>query len=246
MPNTIKLLIPIVLGIAAAVVNFMVLSKSYEQVQFVATTGVIEKGDSFTGKIETKGVPSGLAGSLASVAIPAKSRGLLSGQTATRTLQPGDLILYRDTTINGSPPMDFRDDREVAKPVPLDGNRLGGASVGDHAWFTIPGFEKSESSSGRNTSYTGESQKIGPFRILAIGQQMDVSSDQKSGFISDEITIAYIPGVGTLPATVYQGKNEPKGYWNPQHANTLLKYLAARATSDGKLKMLDIEFKPAR
>lgn len=246
MPNTIKLLIPIVLGIAAAVVNYMVLSKSYEQVQFVVTTGVIEKGDSFSGKIETKGVPSGLAGSLANVAIPAKSQGLLSGQKATRDLQPGDLILYRDTTINGSPPMDFRDDREVAKPVPLDGNRLGGASVGDHAWFTIPGFEASKSSTGRNVAYTGNSQKLGPFRIIALGQQMDVSSDQKSGFTSDEVTIAYIPGAGNRAATVYQGKNDPKGYWNPQHADILLKYLAARATSDGRLKMLDIEFKPMR
>ena len=246
MPNTIKLLIPIVLGVVAAIVNYMVLSKSYEQVQFVVATSAIEKGDSFSGRVETKGVPSGLAGSLASAAIPAKSQGLLSGQKATRNLQPGDLILYRDTTINGSPPMDFRDDREVAKPVPLDGNRLGGASVGDHAWFTIPGFERSESSTGRNVAYKGQSQKIGPFRIIALGQQLEVSSDQKSGFTSDDVTIAYIPGVGNKAASVYQGRNDPNGYWNPGHADILLEYLAARATSDGKLKMLDIEFKPMR
>ena len=207
---------------------------------------MIEKGSSFSGKIETKGVPVNLAGSLASMAIPSTSQGLLSGQRSTRDLQPGDLILYRDTTINGAPPMDFRDDQEVAKPVPLDGNRLGGASVGDHAWFTIPGFERSENSSDRKLAFTGQAQKIGPFRIIAIGQQTNVSSNQKSGFTSDEVTIAYIPGVGNRPASVYQGRNAPEGYWNPQHADILLKYLAARASSDGRLKMLDIEFKAMR
>jgi len=246
MPNTIKLLVPIVLGVVAAIVNYMVLSKSYEQVQFVVARDVIEKGEQFSGRIETKGVPSGLSGSLASMAIPAKSQGLLSGQKATRDLQPGDLILYRDTTINGSPPMDFRDSREVAKPVPLDGQRLGGASVGDHAWFTIPAFEKSDSSTGRNIVYSGVTQKLGPFRIIAIGEQMNISSDQSSGFNSDHVTIAYMPGSGNQPATVYKGKSDPEGYWNPEHANILLKYLEARATSDGKLKMLDIEFKPMR
>ncbi len=234
MPNTLKLLIPIGLGIAAAIINFVVLSSSTKPVKFVVAKKDIKKGEYFVDNVEEADVPVGMAGSLKEVAIMHADRGLLSGQRATRDISAGDIILYRDTAIKGSPPPDFRTASERAKPVPLDGHRIYGSSIGDNIWFVVPGFEKVEGRNERDAKYVGASQKLGPFRIIAIGEKTTTVSDEKGerySYNSDSVTIAYDP------ASEDQAQKAM--------VDTLLAFLEAKEKDTSrKLKMLGVEFKP--
>jgi hypothetical protein len=231
MPNTIKLLIPIGLGIAAAIINFVVLSSATQPVKFVVAKKDISAGESFKDKVTVVDVPIDMAKSLKDVAILHDDRGLLSGQTAKRNIAEGDIILYRDTAIKGNPTPDFRTSTERARAIELDGLEIYGAAIGDSIWFDIPGYQKAEGTDMGEEKYTGPTQKIGPYRILGIGTQMNTNDSARTSSRSTTVTIAYEPDLKL-------DKNNM--------VKTLLEYLEVKKKdTSGALEFLAVEYKPS-
>ncbi|MDC0936629.1 SAF domain-containing protein [Pirellulales bacterium] len=159
MSTTLKLLIPAVLGMAAAGINWVMLSSRAGTVQFVAATREIEAGEYLSQEdVQPIELPLQFQ-SLVDTAIPYSEVGLLAGQVAQRSLSPGDLLFFRDTTIRGLPidrrageELFFVDISDVAV-VP----RL--MRIGYYVWFRVP---EDPSIANSTTNWTG------PFRIVSV------------------------------------------------------------------------------
>ena len=195
MSNTLKLLIPVGLGIVAAIINFIVLSSSTAEVTFAVASEDIPIGASFDGKVDKVGIPKNNASGLLEkkVAIQYKNSGVLRGQKAsTRELKKGDLILYSDFDIRDNNSIDYRKNNEVARTIQLDGNQIFASNIGDRIWFEIPKYSRVTTDSNDVNVFRMEGipEKIGPYRIIGIGSQVASQSDGYS-FNGDSVTVAY-------------------------------------------------------
>ena len=193
MSNTLKLLIPILLGIAAAIVNFIVLSGATTEVSLVVAANDIRVGDLFDGNYEKIAMPQNHVSGLLDhrVAIKFANAGVLSGQrSSVRNLKKGDLILYSDFDIRDSVAIDFRKNDEVARTIQLDGNRIYAANIGDWIWFEIPKYNRQAADPQGNFRFESVPEKIGPYRIIGIGSQVEAQSEGYT-FKGDSVTVAY-------------------------------------------------------
>ncbi|MCC9608583.1 hypothetical protein LOC68_09540 [Blastopirellula sp. JC732] len=98
MSHTLKFLIAVVIGIVAAGLNWFYLNSKTSPRQYVIAKADIKQGDPITDdqldKVEIAGDKSKLDKSF----IPYESREILTGQTAPRDYQQGDVFFYRDLT----------------------------------------------------------------------------------------------------------------------------------------------------
>ena len=181
MKNSLKLIIPLVLGLIAGVFNYMALKSSVEEVSFIKAKSAIQIGEMFTSdKVEKMTIMKQHAEGLADSAIRYADIGLLSGQVATRRLYAGDVILYRDTGGLTGEIYDFREGDEAALPVSLDGIPTPPKMrVGDLVELKIP--------ASANDS-EGSSKWIGPFRLVSVGKTI---SNQNQVTESKRISVAY-------------------------------------------------------
>jgi hypothetical protein len=181
MKNTLKLVIPLVLGLIAGMFNFLALKSSVQEVSFVKATREIPIGETFDeGSVEELPLMSKYAESLKNTAVLYKDLGLLSGQRATRTIQAGDIIFYRDTESLQGEIYDFRDGDTAALPVSLEGvTTPPKMRVGDRVELKIP----VENGEGAPTS-----RWIGPFRLVSVGQEISNSTEVSE---STRISVAY-------------------------------------------------------
>lgn len=180
---TIRLVIPMALGLAAAGINWMMLASKAGTVQFVAATRDLEAGDPLTpADFEPIELPLQFAG-LNATAIPYAEVGLLAGQVAQRALTRGDLLFFRDTTIRGLP-LDRRDGEELffvdISNVPVVPRLV---RVGYYIWFRIP----SDRGEG------GDPLWAGPFRIVSVDSVI-ASDEQHATRQPEAVTVAYRRG----------------------------------------------------
>jgi hypothetical protein len=178
--NTLKLVIPLVLGLLAGVFNFMALKSSVKEIQFIKATQDIPIGASFgAGSVDKLTILSQHAEDLKEAAVLYKDIGLLSGQTATRTIRAGDIIFYRDTEGLPGEIYDFRKGDEAALPVRLDGvTAPPKMRVGDYVELKIPGDSDDPESVPK---------WIGPFRLVSVGATISTLSKSKD---SKRISVA--------------------------------------------------------
>ena len=180
MKNLVKFIVPLLLGIGAAVFNFVVLSNSVKKVSFIKATQEIKIGDEFADKVERLEVLDQHATSLKEAAVRFSDIGLLRGQTATRNLQPGDVVLYRDTGGLVGQIYDFRGDEIAALPVSLDGiTTPPRMNVGDLVQLKIP---------PKLGDAPDATRWIGPFRLLSVGSEISNTAEVGE---SRRISIAY-------------------------------------------------------
>ena len=181
MKNTLKLIIPLVLGLIAGVFNYMALKSSVKEVSFIKAKSTIQIGETFSSdKVEKMTIMAQHAEGLSDSAIRFADIGLLSGQVATRRLHAGDVILYRDTGGLTGEIYDFREGDEAALPVSLDGIPTPPKMrVGDLVELKIPATAGDPESS---------SKWIGPFRLVSVGKSI---SNQTQVTESKRISVAY-------------------------------------------------------
>lgn len=180
MKNTLKLVIPLILGLIAGLFNFLSLKSTVQEESFVKATRQIEIGEPFDeGAVEELPLMSKYAESLKNTAVLYKDLGLLSGQRATRTVHAGDIIFYRDTESLQGELYDFRKGDVAALPVSLEGvTTLPKMRVGDRVELKIP----LESGSGTASRW------IGPFRLVSVGEEISNSTEARE---SNRISVAY-------------------------------------------------------
>ena len=180
MKNTLKLVIPLILGLLAGTFNFMALQSSVQKVKFIKATQDIQQGQAFEGSVEELEIPAQYCVSLEETAILYQDIGLLSGQVATRTIRAGDVILYRDTEGLQGEIYDFRDGDVAALPVSLNGIPTPPKMrVGDYVELKIPAKPGDSDQS---------SKWIGPFRLVSVGNEIN---NQKEISESARIAVAY-------------------------------------------------------
>ncbi len=189
MSYSIKLLVPIGLGLLAAAINWGTLYSGTRPVNFVQVSKPLRVGDIFRGDV------------LASVALPAtyskldrtavlwEDRGILSGQIVQRDLEPGDIVFLRDTSIDGAQ-LRLREG-ETAFLVSLHGVNPSPAllRVEHLVRFRIPAVEEHP-----------QPEWVGPFRLVSVGSTLTDGIDRKSGNQSiDQVTIAFPPEATRSP-----------------------------------------------
>lgn len=181
MKNTLKLVIPLILGLIAGVFNFLALKSAVQEVSFVKAKIAIEIGESFdAGAVEELPLMSKYAETLKDSAVLYRDLGLLSGQRSTRSIQAGDIIFYRDTESLQGEIYDFRDGDLAALPVSLEGvTTPPKMRVGDLVELKIPGDPKDATSATR---------WIGPFRLVSVGEEISNATEVSE---STRISVAY-------------------------------------------------------
>lgn len=181
MKNTLKLVIPLILGLIAGVFNYMALKSSVKEVSFIKAKSSIQIGEKFTSdKVEKMTIMAQHAEGLSDSAIRYADIGLLSGQVATRRIYAGDVIFYRDTGGLTGEIYDFREGDQAALPVSLDGIPTPPKMrVGDLVELKVPAKLGDPESS---------SKWIGPFRLVSVGKSI---SNQTQVTESKRISVAY-------------------------------------------------------
>jgi hypothetical protein len=180
MNYTVKLLIPIGLGIAAAVINWMAISARTRPIEFTTVARAFKVGETITtDELQPVEVPAHLAARLMDTAIPYKEKGTLSGQVVLRQLEPGDLILWQDKPIEG-PRIDWQERDQRAVTVPLSGAEIPPIRVGDWVSFLIPVPDEH----GRDVR-----RWVGPFRLVTVGDQRTFGAAATQRF--DHVTVAF-------------------------------------------------------
>ncbi len=181
MKNTLKLVIPLILGLIAGVFNFLALKSAVQEVSFVKAKIAIEIGESFdAGAVEELPLMSKYAETLKDSAVLYRDLGLLSGQRSTRSIQAGDIIFYRDTESLQGEIYDFRDGDLAALPVSLEGvTTPPKMRVGDLVELKIPGDPKDATTTTR---------WIGPFRLVSVGEEISNATEVSE---STRISVAY-------------------------------------------------------
>lgn len=186
MSYTVKLLIPIGLGILAAVINWMILSAQVEPVDFITVNRTIPVGQLISpDDLLPLELPAKFRQQLSKTAVPYEDRGLLSGQTPRRTLEPGDIVLYQDTPLRG-PVLDLREG-ETAVVVPLGKSALptGVLVVGQMVSFRIPVRDT-------EASEPGTLRWVDPFRLVTVGGQRTVDrAGRSSATRIEQVSVAF-------------------------------------------------------
>ena len=161
MNHTIKLIIPIGLGIAAAVVNSMVLSAQTKPVKFVRAASDIPRGQVFTqDNLEVLEFPGIDARGLSKSAIPWSEVGILLGQRAVRDLVAGDVVFFQDFGVRGAE-LNIRPG-EVANQISIRELNLSDSTliVGAQVMFRLRPNEGDEA------------EWFGPCRLIAVGNRL--------------------------------------------------------------------------
>ncbi len=186
MNYTIKLLIPMILGLAAAGINWMMLSSKAGTVQFVSATRDIEAGETLNrNDFQSVDLPLQFQ-SLTETAIPYSEVGLLAGQVAQRSLAHGDLLFYRDTPIEGL----FVDRREGEELFFVDVSDVALVPrlmrIGYYIWFRVP---------AKASKLPTSPEWVGPFRIVSVGSLISNDGEVEKRTPAT-VTVAYKMGAG--------------------------------------------------
>lgn len=233
--NWLKLGIPVLIGVAAAALNYYAMSGVQKTSPFVVVKDDVKAGDRFEEENLDKVDLPGDQGAMAQTAIPYDGRAVLYGRPALRDLKKNDLVLWRDAT--PSPGDLTARPGEEALPVSLEGLHVEPKliQVGDQIGFLIvnPPPPPTSPTPPKPTEPPKpvEPEYIGPFRVLSIGDVVNRRpGDSKEARGGDVRTITI--------ALKLDGKSIAD--------DNMRKFLAAKYTEpeSGRRRILDVVLHP--
>ncbi len=183
MSYTVKILIPIGLGIVAAILNLVVLNGRTKPVSFIKVNRDIKYGEPIEGSVlEELQLPAEFS-HLKDTAVPFEDLGVLIAQPAQRDLTKGDIVFLRDIAIRGER-IDLRSG-ETAFPLTLRDVEIPSVilQIGNELEFKVK-------PSGANNA-NAEPIWVGPFRLLSVGDKVSNDENSKTGSTSPTITVAF-------------------------------------------------------
>jgi len=172
----LRLLVPIGIGLAAGLLNWMALSAEVARFDYVRL-----KTDVRAGELLEDGLFESIEcnADWKTTAIPYARRGILYGLAVPRDLKQGDLLLWRDVRSSGN--LDLKAG-ETALNLSLDGIPFepGLIRIGSHLGFAIGSRPDEEG----NRIFPDNFELLGPFRIVSVGErtndgESDLSTDSR-------------------------------------------------------------------
>lgn len=180
MNYTLKLAIPLGLGLAAALVNMMVLKARTNAVTFIQAAEFIPLGQPFTlENLKELPLPGTQADLLKDTAIPYESLGTLLGQSALRDFEQGDIVFFRDFDLQGET-LQLRPG-EVAQPLAISGLDVPPKilRIGFELDFLM------------QLDPNAQAEWVGPLRVVSVGDRVANSIEgQGSGGSANVILVA--------------------------------------------------------
>jgi len=197
MNTTIKLALPLVLGLAAFISNYFFLNAKLKVRTYTVLKADVAKGEPFTPENMLEIRVEGGIDETMPTAVPFSESAVLINQIAARDMKAGELLLWRDAA---PPAREFvsNDESERELSVSLDNVQVvpGTIRVGDQITFTLavtrpPSADQSAASppasdtgsavfvrppragqtGGPTTTVSYEI--IGPFRVTSVGGQLN-------------------------------------------------------------------------
>jgi len=161
MTYTLKLLIPIGLGVVAAAINWIAMSSATQPIKYVQASMDLKEGQRFgVDNLAAIELPSTFK-NLKDTAIPYEHIGVLYGQRVRRNLKKGDILFWRDSP-EGGPRIGLMEDEEI-HPVSIENVDCIPSlmRIGDEVSFRFlpmaPG---------------GQAVWVGPFRVVSVGPRL--------------------------------------------------------------------------
>ena len=185
MNYTIKLLIPIGLGLLAGFLNWLSVSNRTRPVAYTTVNKPIRAGETIaTDDLKPLPIPADIGEPLKDTAVPFSEKGTLSNQVALRDLEVGDILFWRDTPIKG-PQIDWRKSDRSAVVVDLGRAAVPPLKTGDSVDFYLPLH------GGEPGTAVGQRGWVGPFRLVTVGRHRVASSDSARSDRIDQVTVAF-------------------------------------------------------
>lgn len=182
MKSLVRLTIPLVLAIAAAVGNQMYLSKKLATESYVAVSKPFRAGD---GKRITKDdlakIDAHVADGGVLKAVKWGDRAILIGAPVRRDFEAGELVLLSDIRLGKS---DLRlQDGEVALVISLSGVDVEPSllRVGRDVGFVVHSQETDEGIGSGMKSSTLPQVELGPFRLISVGDDTETETVSDDG-----------------------------------------------------------------
>lgn len=166
MSYSVKLLIPLALGVLAALTNLTVLSARTKPVEYLRVTRDIPAGEPITElDLAALPMPGPEAAPLKETAVAYAERSNFLGQPALRDFLAGDIVFYRDFPTQGDV-LTLRPG-ELAQPISLDGAEVPPAIMRIGQWVKLIVRLKDDQ----------PTQQVGPFRLVSVGDRVRNNSD---------------------------------------------------------------------
>ncbi len=178
------LVIAIVLGLAAAVLNWFYLVRQSQQVEEIAFIGIhpdqyVERGERLRNEhLVPVHIPRNAVRNMREFAVLDSARATVVGQAVSRPLEGGRLLLQDD--LDTPPPALTLAANERIMWIPVD-NRSFVPSLltpGDMVTFKVtrsgptPAGSPVDPETGRPPAPAGPVERIGPFKVLSVGNRL--------------------------------------------------------------------------
>ncbi len=178
------LVIAIVLGLAATVLNWFYLVRQSQQVERVAFIGVrsdqyVERGERLRNEhLVAIQIPRNAVGNLRDFAVPDAARATVLGQAVSRPLHGGSLLLQAD--LDTPPPKLSLGQNERIMWIPVDSRSYVPSLItpGDMVTFKVarmaptPAGGPANPETARPAAPPGPVERIGPFKVLSVGNRL--------------------------------------------------------------------------
>lgn len=178
------LVIAVVLGLAAAALNWVYLDRQSQRIETEAFIGVhidqyVERGERLRREhLVPVEVPRNSVGTLRDFALPYAARATVVGQAVSRPLQGGSLLLQTD--LHTPPPKLTLREKERIMWIPVDSRSYVPSLLtpGDLVTFTLvragptPAGGPTDPETGAPRPAASPVLRIGPFKVLSVGNRL--------------------------------------------------------------------------
>jgi hypothetical protein len=176
--KALRIILPVGLGILAAVLNFVVLKGSTAPLELTAVSNDVKAGTELTeGMLERVAVRGDRA--IFKSAVPYSDRGLLLGRRVTRVLTSGEVVMWTD--VQNADEENLRiylNPGESTETFPVKPSRIArGLRRGDPVGILVSAKSwPNDSKSSKGATLPVVSRRmVGPFRLLSLGTPLDPS-----------------------------------------------------------------------
>ncbi|MBS0265858.1 MAG: hypothetical protein JSS02_28260 [Planctomycetes bacterium] len=204
MPNTLKLALAAALALLAAYANQTYLKRRLATEQFVVVSSKVLRGQKLTADKLTAVALAGQTADLVRIAIPYRERAAVEDRIAPRDFEPGELLIRPSFE---TPPKKIPVLPKNELPIFISLQNIPHNTVflrvGQWVYFGVRQGED-------RLDTTQPIERIGPFRIVAIGRNLDEEfTDDTPGQAGErEITVAGRVGLSASGGSGFDAASE--------------------------------------
>jgi hypothetical protein len=225
--NALRVILPVVLGVAAAILNFIVLRGSTAPLELTVFRSEVKADTELTEDMLDR-LPVRAEKEVFKTAVPYSKRGLLLGRRVTRPISAGEALLFSDVQN-----LDEENVRLYLKPgetsltVPVKSSRVApGLRRGDSIGVLVTVRPAMDPTKTVLTPPPPTTRLLGPFRLLSLGTPVDPYR---------------AAGLGDARLLLVAIKPGPNGKLDPMVV-TLQEAISAGASGASDLGVMAVEF----